>query len=152
MTSMDANLLLYCYSEASPFHPRARDFLEGLALCGDVAISEFVLVEFYTLLRNPSVLANPLEAGEAVEVVEIYRRHPHWMLVGFDPDSVGLHNELWALAAEKAFARRRIYDARLALSLRRQGVTDFATANVKDFEGFGFARVWNPVEPESPVA
>jgi hypothetical protein len=28
-----------------------------------------------------------------------------------------------------------------SLSLRRQGVTDFATANVKDFEGFGFRRV-----------
>jgi hypothetical protein len=31
----------------------------------------------------------------------------------------------------------------LALWLRRQGVTEFATANVKDFEGFGFDRVWN---------
>ena len=149
---MDANLLLYCYSEASPFHQRARDFLERLARRADVAVSEFVLVEFYTLLRNPAVLANPLKPAEAVEVVEIYRRHPHWMLLGFDPDSVGLHNELWPLAAQDAFARRRIYDARLALSLRRQGVTEFATANVKDFESFGFARVWNPLEPESAVA
>jgi hypothetical protein len=32
------------------------------------------------------------------------------------------------------------------LTLRRQGVTDFATANVKDFKGFGFRRVWNPLE------
>lgn len=149
---MDANLLLYCYSEASPFHQGARHFLEDLALRGDVAVSEFVLVEFYTLLRNPAVLANPLEAAEAVEVIEIYRRHPYWMLLGFDPDSVGLHNELWGLATDRAFARRRIYDARLALSLRRQGVTDFATANVKDFESFGFARVWNPLEPEPHVA
>ena len=83
---------------------------------------------------------------EAVAVVENYRRHPYWMLLGFDPDSVGLHDELWPLAAGKAFARRRIYDARLALSLRRQGVTEFATANVKDFQGFGFDRVWNPLE------
>ena len=40
---------------------------------------------------------------------------------------------------------RRIYDARLAQSLRRQGVTELATGNVKDFQDFGFARVWNPV-------
>jgi toxin-antitoxin system PIN domain toxin len=147
VTSIDANLLLYCYSQASPFHRQARDFLERLALSGDVGVSEFVLVEFYTLLRNPTVLASPLAAAKAVEVVQVYRHHPHWMLLGFDPDSVGLHDELWSLAAGKAFARRRIYDARLALSLRRQGVTEFATANVKDFESFGFDRVWNPLEP-----
>lgn len=149
MTSLDANLLLYCYSQASPFHQRAREFLEGLALRDDVAISEFVLVEFYTLLRNPAVLVNPLDAAEAVGVVEVYRGHPRWMLLGFDPDSVGLHNELWSIAGEQGFARRRIYDARMALSLRRKGVSEFATANVKDFERFGFLRVWNPLEGES---
>ena len=65
---------------------------------------------------------------------------------GFDLDSTALHDELWRLAAGPRFARRRVYDARLALSLRRQGVTEFATANVKDFRSLGFDRVWNPVE------
>lgn len=49
------------------------------------------------------------------------------------------------LAATADFAIRRIVDARLALTLRHHGVTDFATSNVKDFEGFGFTRVWNPL-------
>lgn len=35
-----------------------------------------------------------------------------------------------------------------ALALHAFGVTEFATANVKDFEGLGFARVWNPVAAE----
>jgi len=26
-----------------------------------------------------------------------------------------------------------------------QGVTEFATVNVNDFEGLGFQRVWNPL-------
>ncbi len=147
MISIDVNLLLYCYSQASPYHQHSRDFLEGLSPRDDVAISEFVLVELYTLLRNPAVLSVPVSPAEAVEVIQSYRHHPRWMLLGFDPDSVGLHEELWPLAAGEAFARRRIYDARLALSLRRQGVTEFATANVKDFAGFGFARVWNPLKP-----
>ncbi len=146
MTSFDTSILLYAFSRASPFHDRARAFLEDLTPRDDVAVSELVLVEFYTLLRNPAVLDRPLPAAAAVKVVQSYRRHPRWMLVGFDPDSAGLHDELWRLAAKARFARRRIYDARLALSLRRQGVTEFATANVKDFGGFGFSRVWNPVE------
>ena len=146
MTSLDSNLLLYCFSQASPFHNLARAFLEALTSRDDVAISELVLVEFYTLLRNPAVLVEPLGAVAAVDVVRTYRHHPRWMLLGFDPDSPALHDELWPLAAEPTFARRRIYDARLALSLRRQGVTEIATANVKDFDGFGFSRVWNPLD------
>ena len=69
--------------------------------------------------------------------------------------------EVWPAAAGPGFARRRIYDARLALTLRHHGVAEFATANVKDFEGFGFTRVWNPLtepgkqkptlEPAGPV-
>lgn len=38
--------------------------------------------------------------------------------------------------------RSRLYDVRLALTLRHQGVTEFATKNVKDFQGFGLKRVF----------
>jgi hypothetical protein len=74
-----------------------------------------VLVEFYTLLRNPIVLDQPLDPPAAVEVVNAYRRHPNWMLLGFNSDSVGLHDELWKRVAQIPFARRRIHDTRLAL-------------------------------------
>jgi uncharacterized protein len=146
MISLDANLLLYAYNEDSPNHEAAFQFLGQLAQTDDVAISEFVLTEFYTLLRNKAVLVAPLSPADAVRVVEHYRKHSKWALLGFAPDSVGLHTDLWSLARRADFSRRRIYDARTALTLRRQGVTDFATANVKDFKGFGFRRVWNPLE------
>ncbi|MBV8099391.1 MAG: PIN domain-containing protein [Verrucomicrobia bacterium] len=145
MISLDANLLLYAYNEDSPHHEAAFQFLGQLAQSDDVAMSEFVLTELYTLLRNPAVVAAPLSPADAVRVVEHYRRHSRWALLGFAPESVGLHTELWSLARRADFSRRRIYDARTALTLRRQGVTDFATANVKDFKGFGFRRVWNPL-------
>jgi len=42
--------------------------------------------------------------------------------------------------------RRRAYDWRAALLLFLQkGVTEFATANEKDFRDCGFKRVWNPL-------
>jgi toxin-antitoxin system PIN domain toxin len=146
MLSIDANLLLYSYNEDSPRHQSALAFLTGLVVREDVAISELVLTEFYTLLRNPTVLAKPLPPGKAVRVVQQYRNHPKWALLGFGPDTAELHNELWTLAKRADFSRRRIYDARTALSLSRQGVIEFATANVSDFKGFGFKRVWNPLD------
>jgi uncharacterized protein len=147
MLSVDANLLLYSYSEASPQHDAARLFIESLSPREDVALSEFVLTEFYLLLRNPAVLTDPLTAPEAVGVIQSYRQHPRWKVIGFPPTSRELHADLWQRAAEPTFARRRIYDTRTALSLRAFGVTDFATANERDFQGFGFEKVWNPIAP-----
>ncbi|TLD68895.1 PIN domain-containing protein [Phragmitibacter flavus] len=149
MISVDANILLYSYSEASPFHGRASQFLESLSSREDVGISEFILTEFYLHLRNPAVLQKPLSSKEAASVVDSYRQHPNWRILGFPPRSRDLHTALWQMAAGSDFARRRIYGTRTALSLIAFGVTEFATANLKDFQGFGFKKLWNPCEPSS---
>lgn len=145
MISVDANILLYSFSAASPFHAPAKRFLEELSDREDVALSEFILTEFYLLLRNPAVLQQPLDAPAAASVISSYRKHPRWKTLGFPPRSRGLHDELWNQAAARDFARRRIYDTRTALSLTAFGVTDFATLNLKDFQNFGFKKVWNPL-------
>lgn len=147
MTSVDTNLLFYAYNVAAPQHEAAFAWMSGLLREDDVAISELVLAEFYRLLRNPSVLKAPLSGEEAVEIIQAYRSHPRWRLIGFPLESRPLHDALWQLARRNDFAFRRPYDARAALTMTAQGVTDFATVNVKDYEGLGFRRVWNPLLP-----
>lgn len=145
MLSIDTNLLLYAYSEAAPEHDRALAFITSMSGSEGVALSEFVLAEFYLLLRNPTVLKKPLGAPDAARVIQSYRQHPRWKILGFPPTSREVHAEFWQQAATPGLARRRIYDIRTALCLRAFGVTEFATANVKDFEGLGFEKVWNPL-------
>ena len=145
MLSVDANILLYAYETSCPEHDRALSFILSLAQREDVAISEFVLVELYNLLRNEAVVQEPLSAPDAVDVIQTYRRHPRWRLISFPPPQAGSAEALWRIAASRAFARRRIFDARTALVLRHYGVTDFATCNIKDFADLGFKRVWNPL-------
>ena len=145
MLSMDTNLLMYAYNLASPYHRAAYQWMSSIQHDEDVAISEFILAEFYGLLRNPAVLKHPLDADDAVEVIQTYRVHPRWRLIGFPVESRPLHDTLWQKARRKDFAFRRLYDARSALTMTAQGVTEFATVNVKDFEGFGFRKVWSPI-------
>lgn len=145
MLSIDTNLLLHAFNEDSPDHVAALAWLDPLHQQEEVAISEFILAELYRLLRNPAILKQPLSPDEAVEVIQTYRSHPRWRLIGFPHESRMLHDSLWEMARRKDFAFRRLYDARAALTMTAQGVTDFATANVKDFEGLGFRRVWNPL-------
>jgi uncharacterized protein len=145
MLSIDTNLLFHAFAADRPEHAAAKAWLDPLHACPDVVLSEFVLVEFYRLLRNPVVSRSPKSAEDATRVIQTYRSHPRWRIIGFTRESAALHDELWRHAGVPQFAYRRIYDARLALTLRHRGVTEFATANVNDFQDFGFTRVWNPL-------
>ena len=147
MRSLDTNLLLFSISEDAPEHEAAASFVEAEEQRSDVVVSEWALVELYNLLRNPAVFAKPLAARAAVDVIQNYRQHPRWGLVSFPSSGVAVHDALWSHASSASFARRRVFDARMALCLRGCGVTDFATSNVQDFSNFGFHRVWNPLEP-----
>ncbi len=148
MLSIDTNILFLAFYKNAESHQAAYNWISSIQGRQDVAISEFVLVELYGLLRNPSVVKpKPLRPDEAVRVINIWRQHPKWRTIGFPTNnSRELHDELWQKVSEKSFAFRRIYDVRTALSMVDQGVTEFATANTKDFQGVGFSKVWNPLE------
>ena len=141
MLSIDTNLLVYAQNADCPEHNAAFDYVVECADRDDVVICELVLVELYILLRNPVVVSSPLSPGDAVSVCRSYRQNPRWRLI----ENAPVMDEVWMHAGEASFARRRIVDARLALTQRHHGVNELATANVKDFNGFGFERVWNPL-------
>jgi toxin-antitoxin system PIN domain toxin len=139
--SIDTNLLIYARIGNAPWHDAARTFLQEISDSSDVVIAELVLVEYYLALRNPALLDPPLSAARAVAECHAIRTHPRWALV----ENANVMDAVWAKAKQPGFARRRIIDVRLAKTLLIHGVTDFATANVKDFKGLGFDRVWNPL-------
>lgn len=141
MFGIDTNILAYARLARSPWHEKAKRFLEELADDAHVVIAEHVLVELYFLLRNDKILSPPLSAEAAVRECALFRSHPRWQLV----DSADVMNQVWPLAAARNFPRRKIFDVRLAKILQSHGVTRFATANVKDFKNLGFEEVWNPL-------
>ncbi len=102
-----------------------------------------MLVELYLLVRNPVICRRALGAPEAVAMIRQLSANPAWRPVDYPGPEQALSERLWHLAASPDFPRRRIIDARLALTLRHHGVTEFATSHVKDFEGFGFRRGWD---------
>lgn len=62
----DANLLIYAYDERSPFHARARTWLEGL-LNGEelVGLCPVVLFAFVRIATNARAFVDPMTIGEA---------------------------------------------------------------------------------------
>jgi toxin-antitoxin system PIN domain toxin len=144
MIVCDTNILFPALEVSHPIHAPARAWLESMVTERQFALCELVLVEVYTLLRNPVVCSQPLPAEEAVGKIDNLRRNPSWLVL--DYPGPGMMEEVWK-HARTSDSVRRIYDIRLALTLRHYQVTDFATANEKHFQGFGFSRVWNPLVP-----
>jgi toxin-antitoxin system PIN domain toxin len=142
MTACDTNILFPALEASHPKHAAARSWLEARVADRTFALCELVLVEVYTLLRNPTVCSRPLPAQAAVEKIENLRQNPAWLLL--DYPGPGHMAPIWQ-AARTSTSVRRIYDIRLALTLRHYGVTSFATANEKHFQDFGFTQVWNPL-------
>ena len=143
MKSLDTNLLFTACFPAAKGHDKARSFVEGWTSDSTVVVYEGVLVELYNLLRNPVVMRDrPLTPSKSVKVVQAFRHHPTWRLVETAP----VMEEVWSLAEGRGFPRRRIFDARIALTLQHHGVKEFATVNLKDFRSLGFEKVWNPLK------
>lgn len=142
MLSCDTNILFPALETSHPVHAQARAWLESKVGDRDFSLCELVLVEVYTLLRNPAVCASPLSAKQAVRLIENLRSNPKWLIL--DHPGPGLMAGVWKHASQ-SHSVRRIYDIRLALTLRHYGVSHFATANAKHFAGFGFEKIWNPL-------
>jgi toxin-antitoxin system PIN domain toxin len=142
MLSIDTNIFFAALEETAPQHVKARAFLESHREDDSMVLCELVLVELYLLLRNPAVVAKPLSAATAGVLIQTLRSNPRWRLV----ENAPVMDAAWDLASRDPFARRKLIDLRLALTLRHHGVTDFATVNTSDFGNAGFRRVWNPLD------
>jgi toxin-antitoxin system PIN domain toxin len=144
MMSCDTNILFPAFDKSSAQHEAARSFLAIHARNEKFCLCEQVLMELYGLLRNPVVNRNPLPSPQAVAIIQGLRGNPSWRIVDAGKNRA-LMNGIWEKAKAPELAYRRIFDLRLAATLRAHGVTDFATRNLKDFQDQGFKRVWNPL-------
>ncbi len=142
MTAADTNLFLYAANPASEHHQAARRFFKSVDADADFVVCELVLLEVYMQLRNPAVMPKPLSGRDAAGMCQALKNHPTWQHVDYCSE---VSDSLWQWATSTTAGFRRLIDARLALTLLHHGVSEFATANTKDFEAFGFTRVWNPL-------
>ncbi|MDX6766311.1 MAG: TA system VapC family ribonuclease toxin [Candidatus Methylacidiphilales bacterium] len=144
MNSLDTNILLYASNTACSEHERARAVVDLLlAKPGDWIIVDQVLLEFYRAMRNPKVLARPRSAGEAARLIHFYRAEAGCAHVGYEEAAWKL---IYPWLEKSSFPASRTFDAQLAATLRHHGVTRFYTRNTKDFSGFGFKDVINPLD------
>lgn len=71
----DANLLLYAYDEACPFHQKAKAWWEGLLSESEtVGLCPCVVFAFIRISTNPRAYENPLSIDEATNIAREWMR------------------------------------------------------------------------------
>jgi toxin-antitoxin system PIN domain toxin len=144
MKSGDTNLLLYAMNRGCAEHAVARAWLEAaLAEPRAWIFADQVLFELYRLLRHPNVMTRPLTAKAALAQIAWFREETGFLHCGYDESRWA--GVLKALMTQGERTGMLVHDAVLAETLRAQGVERFYTRNVRDFAGFGFFEVVDPL-------
>ena len=137
MISVDTNILIYAANPSSVRHDKALGFMRSHGNL-EIALCELVLIELYMALRNPAIFSKPYTASQAADYCMRLKTNPNWCYIDYEPE---VSIELWKWAKLTKRGYRQMIDARIALTLKHHGVTQFATANTKDFSDFGFIRL-----------
>ena len=137
----DANLLLYAYDEASPFHTRAKSWwsecLSGTEPVGLVAV---VLFAFIRIGTNPKIFELPLSVAEATRHVQEWIDAPPTEFLSVAHEDV---NQALAWLTEEGAGGNLTTDAQIAAVAKRHRA-HVHTADT-DFSRFRDVRWYNPL-------
>jgi len=145
MFAIDTNLLVYAHNADSKFHEPAKEFIGNILNTRDdagnfqVCIPAQVLIEFINVITW-SKLESPLPLPDALNLVKQYR----------DTGVTILHHKTSQLDTlltlfESVTTRKKVFDIALAATLKDNEIKGLYTVNTKDFVGFDFLDVVNPL-------
>lgn len=144
MKSLDTNILVYSLNrDCAEYQKAASALQEALDYPKLWIIADQVYIELYKALRNPRVFGKPHTAEDAFSKVQTLRDHSGLRRCCY-ADSVW--DNLASNLKSPNFPYQRTHDAVLAQTLLKAGVQVLYTRNTKDFEGYGFEQVVNPID------
>jgi hypothetical protein len=138
---LDANIRLYAYDSASPFHARARSWLERVFSDVDpVGLPWQTISAFLRIMTNPRLPGERFSLEEAVQIVDQWLAQPNVRLLTPGDDHWLLFRRMITEGHAKGGL---ITDAQLAALTMEYG-GEFNTAD-RDFARFPGLRWTNPL-------
>lgn len=144
-SAVDTSLLFYAHNTSVSQHSAARDFVESRVLAvgkEQFVVSHQTLCELFAALTNSILLPRPLTTVQAWEVCRVYLNHPLIQKIAYEPPVMEI---IESLLRDRPQRGKRLFDLKLAATLRYHRVGRLYTYNTKDFAGYDFLTVKNPL-------
>ena len=139
--AIDANVLLYASDASSPFHRRAREFVEACAQGSEVVcVAWTTAMTYLRISTHAAIFESPLTPEEATANLDALLGLPHVRMLAEEEGFWDVYREV----TRDVVARGNLVpDAHLAALLRQHGVRRLYT-NDSDFRKFRSLDVHNP--------
>ena len=142
---VDVNILLYASDTASPFAPRAKEFLELCARAGEVfCLTWATVMSYLRMATHAAIFARPLSPEEAMQNVEALLQLPHVRVLHEEEGFWRVYRDVTRRTATRG---NLVPEAHLAALLRQHGVATLYTHD-RDFLKFDFLKVRDPFAAE----
>lgn len=137
----DANLLIYAYDQASPFHVNAKAWWEDV-LSGNepVGIPMVVVLAFTRILTHTRICQNPMTTREVQERVSVWFGCPHVRLLSTSESSLQV---FFDLLTGSGTSGNLCTDALIAVHAREHSAVIYS--NDRDFDRFPGIKWTNPL-------
>jgi hypothetical protein len=140
--ALDTNILLYASDSNSPYHERARSFLEDCIKQEELfCLGWPTVMSYLRIATHPSVFDRPLMPDEAMANIETLLNLPHTRFLSEEEGFWDIYRELTAGVPTRG---NLVPDAHLAAILRQHGLKKLYTHD-RDFLKFAFLNVHNPI-------
>lgn len=146
MFALDTNILVYAHNVSSPFHFRAKAFIEHVMAevngtpITSVGLPLQVCAEFVNVCTRQSLIT-PLSLPEAIRILRRYTAFLETPIIFPKPTQL----QTFLSLLEGTTTRKKVFDVALAATLSDNHVEGLYTVNVDDFKDFDFLRVVNPL-------
>jgi uncharacterized protein len=146
--AIDTIILLYASDTSSPFHKKAKEFINSLLTGPELLYLAWpVIMGYLRIATHPSVFDEPLSPEEAMENIETLLELPHVRLLS-EQDGFWL---AYRKAAENTVVTGNLVpDAHLAALLLQHGVKTISTHD-RDYQRFPFINTRDPFPPPTLV-
>lgn len=140
---LDTSLLVYAHMPGLPGHERVHQYLHArLGDPGDVlVVTAMVLHELVHVITDARRFEPPVTMSEALAVARGYLDRTNVECLAIGEEEMRLAMDL---LSRLRLGRKRIADTMHAATLLLHGVTEIATCNPADFQGFEGLRVIDP--------
>ncbi len=139
--TFDANVLLYASDESSPFHARARAFLDRI-VGGDELVYVFwpTVMAYLRIATHPGIFEKPLQPAQALANVEHLLEYAHVQTTG---EGDGFWPSYRRIAGDADARGNLVPDAHVVALMVENGVREIWT-NDRDYRRFESIVVRDP--------